>query len=484
MPEDADRHEGTLDLALVGAGPAGMAAALAAADAGLSVVVLDEQPRAGGQIFRQAPREFPNAPLTPTAGYGCAPELIARFERHERLDRRFSSTVLGVLRDRDENGMRLTLAVDGPGASVVAARRILLATGTYDLPVAFPGWTLPGVMTAGAVQSLLKSQKIRAGDELVLAGAHPLLLIVADQLVAAGGRVAEVAFARGLPTPAEMAGALGAVPGHLGMLVETGAIVARLLARGVRISTRTIVTRACGSDALTSVELTRVDAHWRPAGSPRVCAADTLVLGYGFSPSTELARQAGCELDWDSPRGGWVVRHDERMATTAEGIFVAGEPTGVAGADQSRAEGTLAGLAVAQELRPASALGDALARATRQVEAASRFSTVVQRVFEPDRAGLARLAEPETTVCRCELVTRGRLTDALQANPFLSTANAAKLECRSGMGPCQGRYCEGTVAAIVAAERDQPIRESGRFAAQFPIKPVPLTVLETLDGDG
>ncbi|MGW1550065.1 FAD-dependent oxidoreductase [Streptomyces sp. NPDC002346] len=469
------------DVAIIGAGPAGMSAALTAADHGLTVVVIDEQQRAGGQIFRQPPEAFTGSILHPTAGYDWATELIQRFEEDPRLTTEFGWSAIGVLYD-DAEPDGLCVAINHPehGTRVVGARRLLIATGAYDLPVAFPGWTLPGVMTAGGVQTLVKAQKIAPVGDVVLAGAHPLLLLVADLLVRDGVPVREVAFAQSIPTPMDMLRSLGAVPGHLRMLAETGAILARLVRKGVRVSPRTIVTAAHGTERVSRVELARVDRRWEVTGAPREVAASHLVLGYGFSASTELARQIGCELAFDSPRGGWVVAHDERRQTSVPGVFVAGEPTGVAGADRSRAEGALAGLGIAADLGRAVPPA-AFAEAERDIRKATRFSTVVQRMFEPVREALGDLAMRETTICRCEMVTRGTIDDFLASSPFVSDVNAVKLSCRTGMGPCQGRYCESSVGAILASAREQPVGLGGRFSAHLPVKPVPVGDLRGLD---
>lgn len=474
------------DLTIVGAGPAGMAAAVAAADAGLDVLVVDEQAQAGGQIFRRPPKGWPGRKSY--APYPWAAELIERFEGHERIRCSFRSTAYGVLRDRtpDEDApggerVDLRLAVSAPeGGALVRTERLLIATGAYDMPVAFPGWTKPGVMTVGAVQSLLKSQKVLAGRRVVLAGSHPLLLIAAEQLLDAGAEIAEIAFARGLPSIAEMSRAVPAAPGHLGVFAEAGRSLAKIVARGVRVSTRTIVSEAVGGSAVAGALLRRVDAHWHPAGEPRRLEADLLVLGYGFSPSTELARQAGCEMRWDSRLGGWVVAHDERFATSAEGVYIAGEPTGIAGAESSRSQGRIAGLRIAESLGAAPPQRD-FAEARAELRRADRFSRVVQRMFEPRRQALADLSRPEgTVVCRCELVSTERIEGVLEQNPFISSANAVKLECRSGMGPCQGRYCEPTVAARVAAARDIPLEQAGCFTAHLPVKPVPVESYRSL----
>ena len=469
------------ELVIVGAGPAGMAGALAAAEHGIDVLVIDEQAQGGGQIFRRPPASF--ASKTNYGPYRWAEQLIKNFEAHPRIRTMFRSTAYGVLRDRNASGMQLQIGVSVAGnGETVAADRLLIATGAYDMPVAFPGWTLPGVMTVGAAQSLLKSQKVLAGRRIVLAGSHPLLLIAAEQLMDAGAQIVEIAFARGVPSLGEAIKAIPAAPGHLTVFAEAARAMAKLVAHGVKISTRTIVTEATGKSSMQGAKLSRVDQNWRPIGEPRELAGDLLLLGYGFSPSTELARQAGCEMQWSSKLGGWVVRHDEGFATSAESIYIAGEPTGVAGAEQSWAEGWHAGLNIAYSLGVRTQeLKRALGKSQVHLTKSARFSRVVQHMFEPNRHALAHLSAPkETVVCRCELVTSERIDEVLEQNPFLSSASAVKLECRSGMGPCQGRYCEGTVSARIAEARESDIESSGYFTAHFPIKPVVLNAYRGL----
>ncbi|MBN9630778.1 MAG: FAD-dependent oxidoreductase, partial [Actinobacteria bacterium] len=405
------------DLVVIGAGPAGVAAALEVASRGLRVAVLDEQQRPGGQIFRRPPAEFAASWEAPV-GYPWAERLLRSAEESPGIEWFPGSTVYGLFRaspaeSEGESGGAadlVTVAAARAGRTLrLDARRVLIATGAYDLPVPLPGGTLPGVFMAGAVQGFLKSQKLRVADRLVLAGSHPLLFIVADQLRAAGADVVELAFARGLPSLREAVAALAAIPGHTRLLAELAGCVLRLVTSGTRIRTRTLVTAAEGDGGVERVRLARVDRSWRRRGGPeRVVAADALVLGFGFHPSTELARQFGCALRWDSPKGGWVVQVDDRMATSVPGVFVAGEPTGVAGAEQSRAEGVIAGQSIAAELGAQVTAAERTA-ARRSRTASARFARVVQRLFEPSREGLLALADSETTVCRCERVTRGTI---------------------------------------------------------------------------
>lgn len=471
------------DLVVVGAGPAGLMAALTAADHGLQVVVVDEQRRPGGQIFRQRPPEFAAQEWTPPAGYPWARELLDRAEDAVGIDWQFQTGALGVLHD-DADDEQILLATNGPaGRGMIRAQRLVIATGAFDMPVPVPGWTLPGVMMAGAVQTLLKSQQVLAAQRLVLAGSHPLLLLVADQLTAAGAQVAEVALARGLPTPREMVAAAQAVPGHLSLLGDSALAVARLARARVRISPRTLVTAAHGDQHVNAVSLRRVDRRWQPVGQERRVPTDGLVLGYGFQPSTELARQVGCQMRWDSAAGGWVVAHDERMATDVARVYVAGEPSGVSGAEMARAQGWLAGVSVVQDLTGGS-LADEVNRAAAAIRSAGRFSRIVQQMFAPKRGALVDLAQDDTTVCRCELVTRGSIERVLDDNPEMSSASAVKLECRSGMGPCQGRYCETSVGQLVSRRTGRPMQQIGYFNAHFPIKPIPLSVLAEAEEGG
>lgn len=462
--------EPEFDLVVVGAGPAGLAAAVAAAPH-LRVLVVDEQPRAGGQIFRQPPAEAGRGIQVPS-GYRWGRGLLAQAAAAD-ITWSWGSTVFGILPGAD--GFRV--ALQGP-ARTVRARKVLLATGAMDLPVALPGWTLPGVVMAGAAQTLLKSQGVLVGPRVVLAGSHPLLILVADQLLQAGGQVALVALARGLPGPAELVRAVAGVPGHLGVLGSLTGALRRLVAARVPVRTRTVLTAVEGRERVQAAQLARVDGRWRVTGAPERVAADAVVLGYGFQPVTELARQLGCELGWDSPAGGWVVRHDSSMQTTVPGVYVAGEPTGVGGAEQAHAEGHLAGVSVVAALT-----GRRLDAQLGRLRRANRFARVVQRMFEPERQALAALASPETLVCRCEAVSRGQVDEVLAARPHLSSASGVKLDCRSGMGPCQGRYCEGGVAAAVAAARGISLEQAGWFAAHLPVRPVPARALEVLDGD-
>ena len=220
-----------------------------------------------------------------------------------------------------------------------------------------------------------------------------------------------------------------------------------------------------------------VDTAWRPTGAPDLFfSCDTLVVGYGLVPSTELTRQAGCRHSWRSSAGGWTAEHDTWQRTNKHGISVAGEVSGVAGAEQAEEEGRLAALGILQSLGRIDDL-EARRLATpvrKRLRRLRRFSALVQETFEPRRDALALLADDETVVCRCEEVTAGQLRAALAAHPHLGDVDAVKQLLRVGMGPCQGRFCHATVAAITADMTQRDFEELGAFTARPPAKPLRL----------
>jgi NADPH-dependent 2,4-dienoyl-CoA reductase/sulfur reductase-like enzyme len=479
-----------VDVAIVGAGPAGLAAALTLREHGGSVLLVDEQSRPGGQIYRQPPAGFEVAHWLEGRAYAPGRELLAAAGGLEGVDWRASTTAWGVFGlqagldsfarpEAPEEG--LVLGLSGPtGIEYVRPTRLLIAPGAYDLPVAFPGWTLPGVMAAGGVQAFVKSQKLLPGRRFVLAGGHPLLLVVADQLLAAGADLAAVAFAQPRPGVTEALRTLPRLGRHVVRLADAAGPAARLRRARVPLLVSHVVAHADGGEQLERVTLAAVDDEWRPrVGREQTFDCDTLAVGYGFVPSSELARQAGCAYRFDGPAGGFVVECDAWMRSSLDAVYVAGEVVGIAGANQAIEEGRLAALGILGDLGRLQ--GDTLARlrraARRRLDALAPFSAIVRERFAPRYDALARLADDDTIVCRCEEITAGELRAALRENPHLGTADAVKLFTRTGMGPCQGRFCMLTVAHMIADARGAPVGVVGPYASRPPVKPVGIAAL-------
>ncbi len=401
------------DVAVVGAGPAGVAAACRAAEAGARTVVLDEGLAPGGQIHRHLPAAAPPEAARP---------WLERLARSGAIVRAGASVFDAVAYD---GGWRLSAETPG-GSCRIRARCIILATGAREHFLPFPGWTLPGVMGAGGAQALAKTGGALGGRTAVVAGSGPLLLPVAATLAKMGVDVAIVAEQAGLASLARFTAVLAGFPGKL---LEAARYRSRFFDTPYRAGTW--VAEARGNGRLESVILTD--------GAQRFeVPCDLAAIGYGLVPNTELARLLGCAMR----AGAGAVWVDERQQTSLPGVFSAGEPCGIAGVDVAIAEGQAAGLAAAGRLdETAEWRGLAVVRARGR-----RLAAAMDRAFEP-RPELARLARPDTIVCRCEDARLASLSSC-------ASAREGKLTSRAGMGPCQGRVCGPALAFLFGWDSD------------------------------
>ncbi|GAA0208507.1 FAD/NAD(P)-binding oxidoreductase [Saccharothrix mutabilis subsp. mutabilis] len=420
---------------VVGAGPAGLAAARAAARHGAATVLVDAEPSAGGQYHR---------------GEGIvAPQGV------EHLT---DTTVWAV------EGTRLHLRTgpaDAPDrvARVLDCDALVLATGAHDRALPFPGWDLPGVVTAGAAQAMAKAHGVAVGRRVVVAGTGPFLLPVADALRKLDVDVVSVLEAGSpLAWAREPAGVLAG----RGKLAE----IARYRAVLSRYRTRSTVIAAHGDDRVTAVTVTKLDRDWRvrPGTAHRV-EVDAVCVGFGFTPRLELAVAAGCAV-----RDGFV-RVDDRQATSVPGVYAAGEITGIGGADLARAEGEIAGTCAAGGTPSAGLLKTALRGRT--------FAAALDRVHAV-RPGWRTWPDERTTVCRCEEVDLAALRAAVDEHAALGL-RSLKLTCRVGLGLCQGRVCLRNAAELAGVPYDadrfsrRPVAAPLRLGelADTPLTPAP-----------
>lgn len=452
------------DLAVVGAGPAGLAAAVAAASRGLSVTVVDAGRQPGGQYWRHLDEESADAlPDHPVGQHD--------WRAYVRLRQRFDALrvpggityVPGAqvwFTERAGEGWRLRLSpvVEGveaePGdrpPTEVVADGLVLCPGGYDRQLPVPGWDLPGVMAAGGVQALLKGHGSLAGRRAVVAGTGPFLLPVAAGLAEAGAQVLGICEANAVTGWVRQLG--GAVQSPAKGLDAVG-YVRTLLAHRIAYRQRTVVTAIGGRGQVESVTTARLDAagHLVP-GSQRTAEVDLVALGWGFTPSLELVTAVGADtrVDVDDSLVA-VVDADQR--STVAGVYVAGEATGVGGAALALQEGELAGLTAA--LDRGRGLGGRRAERLRgSIRRGRAFATAMHRAH-PVPATWSAWLTPETLVCRCEEVDVGTV---LRARDELGGGDArtAKLLTRTGMGWCQGRVCGFATALLAAQQEGRPL---------------------------
>jgi len=395
--------ERAFDIVVVGAGPAGIAAATLAAECERNVCVLDENPTAGGQIWRRE--------STPWM---------------ERFFRSGAALMSGVTVFAKDDQRLLTTA--GP----VRCANLILATGARERFIPFPGWTLPNVMGAGGLQAMVKGGLPVEGKRIVVAGTGPLLLAVAAYLRKRGADVRLIA------EQASLASALWFALAHSSKLPQALQLKLRLI--GVPYETGCWVVRAKGKDRLEAVELRSGRDSWTEE-------CDYLACGFGLVPNVELAQTLGCETS------DGVVRVNEWQQTTVKAVYCAGEPTGVGGVEKAIVEGSIAGLAVAGQVKRARAL-------FADREHWRRFQRELERAFSL-RKELRTLCADSTIVCRCEGLTLGGIR---QQHSWRS----AKLQTRCGMGPCQGRVCGPAVEFLTGWKPE---------SARPPISPVKVSDL-------
>ena len=460
----------TIDVAIVGAGPAGLAAAARCARLGLAATLFDEQSAPGGQIHRGvAARRDAGQTLRDAddvRGLALVDALRASTAAYVAGAAVWSARALPDA--TIELGVTTHAAgAAGPATRLVRARAAVLATGAIERPFPIPGWTLPGVMTAGGAQILLKTAGLVPQGRIVLAGTGPLLWLAAAQLQDAGATIAALLET----TPrGRLREALGYAPAFLrSPYFRRGLELARRVRRRTRV-VEFVTALEAYDDARGSGRVAAV--RYVADGVAHSLPADHLLLHQGVVPSIELASAAGCALAWNEIAAAFVPVADEWGGTTVPSLFVTGDGAGVAGAEAAAARGALTALAVANALgridgrardRAAAPLRRALANAQR----GRRFFDTLCRPADD-----FRIPAGATLACRCEEVTAEQVVAAAVAG--CTGPNQAKAWLRCGMGPCQGRYCGVTVAELIAKARGVPVDAVGALRARFPVRPLTL----------
>jgi thioredoxin reductase/bacterioferritin-associated ferredoxin len=449
-----------------------MAAATLARKEGATVVVLDEQTAPGGQTYRAITHTPMRRREVLGLDYWHGTTIVEPFRASGAVYLP-ATTVWAIVRRDDA---RYEIGVSAGRHSVrhaanFVARAVILAPGAMERPFPIAGATLPGVMTVGAAQLLLKTSGLIPTGRTVLAGLGPLLWLTAWQLLNAGATVDTLleTIPRG-----RLAEAMRHAPGFMfsGYLAK-GLELVRRVRRKVRVVEHVESLAATGDDRVRTV---RYAAH----GTEHTIETDTLLLHQGVVPNLHLPAALGCELAWNDGQACFEPVVDEWGGSSLPHVFITGDAGGIAGAIAAEARGRLAALGALNAIgRMTGNARDAASGVERaRLAHTMRGRAFLDALYRPPDA--FRLTEGEAIVCRCEEVTAAQLREAARAGA--AGPNTAKAWLRCGMGPCQGRQCALTVSEIIAQERGVSPAEVGHFRVRFPVKPITLGELAAWPG--
>ncbi len=456
------------DLIVIGAGPAGISAAITASNHGLTVTLIDDAPNAGGQIYRAVAKEW-----TPHSQKFRGQDMAEGDSLRDLLS---NSNVTHLAKH--------TVWAVAPGYEIraisdtkekkLSAKRLLICSGVTERIVSFPGWTTPGVIGLAASTNLLKSQQLLPSQKPIIAGSGPLLYAVAAAIISNGGKPLAMAD---LGSKFDW---LLSLPNLLlsPVLLMKGLFWrAKILWAGVPVFHRHHVASVHGGDKVETVELTPINKNGAPLPNKKnkKFFSDSLIVGHGLVPSLEITRLLKAKHSYHPERGGWVPEVDQFQRTSVPSLYVAGDCGGISGAETAVLSGTIAGLQISFD---AGALSESVfnslyKKVKHKRNRAQRFGRQMGKLMSI-RPGLLDVLMPDTVICRCEDITLNQITEALNAGA--TDCNEVKAWTRCGMGPCQGRTCGETVSEIVA--RHIGSREhAGYWTARVPLRPCPIDVL-------
>ena len=461
------------DVLIVGAGPAGMSAALALNAAGAKVRVVDEQPAAGGQIYRAIDQVFQQRPEDLElygSDYAKGRELTRRFAEAD-IDLSCGTSVWDISIESESQGVGL---VQGDQASYVFPRHIILATGAMERPTPFPGWTLPGVMTVGAAQTLFKASALIPDSRPVIAGSGPLIYLFAKQMIAAGSKPALIIDTGpdSLP-PSRWADLAQASVQNFGALYKGWRWMREIKQAGVERLTGVTSLTAKGNQRLQSVEYSRGNQSFE-------ITTDLLLVHDGVIPNSHLAFAAGCEHGWNSLQRYWAPVLNPQGLSSKPDISIVGDSASIAGADSAACSGRVVGWNVANLL---GLVDETRCRSEtmRDKQVISRHA-VLRRFLDNHFRPLETFQTPadkETIVCRCENVREGELREVAELGCM--GPNQGKAFTRCGMGACMGRQCGNTVSQLFAQYHQRSVADIGHYRIRSPVRPLTLKQLSTLD---
>lgn len=462
------------DYVILGAGPAGMAAALTASEHGLKVLVLDEQSQPGGQIYRNIenfwktrPKEFQKL----GEEYQYAGKMVHKF-RMCSAEHLYERSVWHVSRDLRIYHVNTSGEQENLKPFAVQAKKLLIAVGALERPMPFPGWTLPGVMACTAVDVLYKTSGLVPKGQVVLAGSGPLMLLIACRMLEAGVIIKAILDIGNRNSPLE---SLALIPRALRMpsyLFKGVSMIWKLRKAGIRIIKGIQSIEAIGKEKLEHVRFIK-------GIKSETLKSDLLLLHHGVVPNVQMTRLLGCEHHWYEQQRYWEPKVDKWGNTSVEGVSIAGDCGRIAGSQVAKFSGHLAALEALYQLK-------IINKKERDQKSKPWFEQrnshiavrpFLDKLFQPSKKWLVPEDE-KCIVCRCEEVTVGQIREAVQKG--ILSPDRVKSLFRCGMGPCQARMCGLIISEIIADESQLTPEEVGYFKIRPPLRPITLGQLSQI----
>ena len=453
-----------VDLVVLGAGPAGVAAANVASKEGAEVVIIDENSSAGGQIYRAPPNEFQPQNSFKSDEFREG-EKQRNILENSNLTALFKHRVWSVSSD-------LVVSTVGPnGLSSWHARSLIIANGALERIIPFPGWTIPGVIGLAASTILLKSQYVLPGQSTVVAGCGPLLIAVANGIIKSGGKVSAIID---LNSKSDWIKAFPRLLSRPDQLFKGMSWFANIMKAGIKLYGGHAVTNTKQVDNVLRISIAPINSAGSILDSKnqKIVEGDCLAIGHGLFPSTEITRLLKAKHIYDPLKGGWVPLIDDDFRSSIPGVYIAGDATGISGAFSAVQKGRIAGMAAVRDLNVMS---------SQKYKAKIKSELIILKKNENFGKAAVRLMKfrpeliqtitSETIVCRCEDVFRSEIDEAIESGA--RDLNQLKAWTRCGMGPCQGRTCSEAIEAILASKVGS--RElAGQWTGRTPLRPVPI----------
>lgn len=458
------------DVAIVGAGPAGMAAATEASALGARTILFDENAASGGQIYRSIETNTPSKRGFLGKDYWHGKTVLEAFLESDTTYVG-QTLVWSVEQQEQDKATQVELRISKNGQSrIVRAKRAIFATGALERPMPVIGWTLPGVMTIGSAQIALKSSGLLPDGNAVLAGTGPLLYLFAAQVLKAGGSIAAILDT----TPRRnWTKAMSYLPSFLLSAYATkGLSLLNMVRRSIPIYSNVETFEILGAGKANAVRFTA-------KGLTQKIEIDSIFLHQGVIPNTNLSNATGCELIWNEGQKCFQPKLDEYGRSSLEAVFVAGDGGVISGALVAEVSGRIAAVAICRELFPdkITDLDHILLAERRKLRKLSRGREFIDTLYQPSLQFRAPI-DRATIVCRCEEVTVGEIRDAAALKVI--GPNQLKTMLRCGMGPCQGRMCAATITEILAETQQRAPEAVGTYRLRMPVKPIPLREIAAL----